>query len=780
VLFRSILVSNNLAITVLCLISCQVKAQVKQPLTPEACTEIRYLAPGDFTSLPPLELSPDGYYVAYVIQVPNIASNDNNNELYVRSMNGASSGNQDPVLSDKLAAAPHWFPDNKHIAVLTRQSGKAVLTRVDITSKTRDVIWEADGDITDYSMDATGDTIVIAVKVDRPRLSLLDAARDSRKGFRLDILSTAHSSNPRRRVYILRRVDEHHWKLAKPVTFISPLSGQKLEDVVDSHDMHISISPDGHYLLMDNIENLSDVPQDGSWGKSLVVQYMKKRKAGGLIVSYLYDVTTGNVSMPLESPVVRYGQWAHDSKSYVEVALAPVMSTWENNDLKESAPNDHDTHLFSVDVRSGKISEVINRAEEAPVGWTRTGDIIVRNQEGTLVTLRNESDQWSKIDAAPIPFEAAAPYAPLVSDGKNAVMEYENASTAPQIVAFDLASRHSWIVAKLNPEVDGMLLPETEPISWTTSTGFKASGLLLLPPDYDPHRRYPLVIEDGSILYSGEFVCDSGASHVSSFARAILADAGIAYLVRYWPGINDWENNYYPKGYPGTLGEAAFKQDLVESVVKFLDQRQLIDPAEVGLVGFSRGGWYVEYTLTHSQTPFKAATATDNVLYSMGEYWYWNDENVSRNEEGLYGGPPYGNTLRNWLDYSISFNLDKIHTPLLMEVMGHGKSYKDPDQPPDNLAIHNEVFRGLSRINKPVEYYYYPNEQHQPVHPQARISSLQRNVDWFRFWLQGYERPNPDDPNQYKRWELMRTKEASSRDGDGSTSVDSEKRGESQ
>jgi hypothetical protein len=41
----------------------------------------------------------------------------------------------------------------------------------------------------------------------------------------------------------------------------------------------------------------------------------------------------------------------------------------------------------------------------------------------------------------------------------------------------------------------------------------------------------------------------------------------------------------------------------------------------------------------------------------------------------------------------------------------------------------------------------------------ARIASLQRNVDWFRFWLQDYRRPNPEDPDQYARWELMRSEE---------------------
>jgi hypothetical protein len=140
----------------------------------------------------------------------------------------------------------------------------------------------------------------------------------------------------------------------------------------------------------------------------------------------------------------------------------------------------------------------------------------------------------------------------------------------------------------------------------------------------------------------------------------------------------------------------------------------------------------------------------------MGEYWYLNNQRTARQWDSMYGGPPYGKSLQNWLDYSISFNLDKFHAPLLMEVMGYGKKYDNPDAPPDNVAMHNEIFVGLTQLHKPVEYYYYPNEEHQPEHPQARIASLQRNVDWFRFWLQGYERPNPEDPDQYKRWERLR------------------------
>jgi hypothetical protein len=122
----------------------------------------------------------------------------------------------------------------------------------------------------------------------------------------------------------------------------------------------------------------------------------------------------------------------------------------------------------------------------------------------------------------------------------------------------------------------------------------------------------------------------------------------------------------------------------------------------------------------------------------------------------MYGGAPYGSGLRNWSDYSVSFNLNKFHTPLLMEEMGYDTPYDNVMAPPLYLVTKFEVFSGLNRLKKPVELYYYPDDEHLPKHPQARLASVQRNVDWYRFWLQGYERPNPEDPGQYLRWHELR------------------------
>jgi len=92
-----------------------------------------------------------------------------------------------------------------------------------------------------------------------------------------------------------------------------------------------------------------------------------------------------------------------------------------------------------------------------------------------------------------------------------------------------------------------------------------------------------------------------------------------------------------------------------------------------------------------------------------------------------------------------------------MEEMGYGTHDDNVAWVvPRNLAVRYEITVALNRLGKAVEMYYYPDETHTPDHPKARIASEQRNIDWYRFWLQGYERPNPDDPDQYKRWEHLR------------------------
>lgn len=742
--------------------SCDLNAQEKRILTPDICTNIRYLERGGLSRESSLQESPDHEKLAYVVQQPDIANNDTHSTLYVTAIETSRNPGPKPILTIARISELQWLPDNRHIAAIVQNHDKTTLALIDTTTGDLSMISNLTEDVDDYSMDRNGDVFAVSVGVTAPHGPSAISTKAINEGYRVAPPAEGNAGSWRmRQIYILQKSSKGVWNQSGPLTLVSPLSGKAFSSLKTGNGMDLSLSPDGTHLLVDNMEDVGDLPS--RWRESPYVTWLGHNFAF-VILDYVYDLATKNVAVPLESPLTRdHAVWSPDSRSFARIALPPVGSMWEKQDMEQGVPNDHNTHLFTVNIETGTVSEVLRRAEQVPLLWTASGDLLIRAGNGIVETLRQSGDQWKEMGSLQIPLPQLSSHSQLIADGSRFLGDYQDVSTAPQLFEYSAKTAKVTVLVKLNPEAENLLLPQVKRIQWKTSTGFLANGVLLLPPDYDPTRRYPLVIENGSILYNGDFVCDSGMSHVSSFVRGILADNGIMYLMRSWPGNDNWERNFYPKGYPGGIAEAAFKLDLVESAIKYLDDRQMIDPGNVGLIGFSRGGWYTEYALTHSRIRYRAASVTDNVEYAYGAYWYLHADRGFQISDEMYGGPPYGDTLQNWKDYSISFNTEKIHTPLLKEVMGYGLKEDDPHRPPNNLSIHFEVFTALSRQDKPVEMYYYPNEEHQVEHPVARISSLQRNIDWFRFWLQGYERPDPEDPDQYKRWELMRMRARSDR-----------------
>jgi hypothetical protein len=112
--------------------------------------------------------------------------------------------------------------------------------------------------------------------------------------------------------------------------------------------------------------------------------------------------------------------------------------------------------------------------------------------------------------------------------------------------------------------------------------------------------------------------------------------------------------------------------------------------------------------------------------------------------ETQVGAPPYGSSLRDWLKYAPPFNAGGVNAAILMEYKGTAE---------DGF----EFFTALNRLGKAVELYRYPNGSHPLDTPFERVASLERNLDWFRFWMQGWEGKAPDyDPGQYDRWQALR------------------------
>jgi len=66
-----------------------------------------------------------------------------------------------------------------------------------------------------------------------------------------------------------------------------------------------------------------------------------------------------------------------------------------------------------------------------------------------------------------------------------------------------------------------------------------------------------------------------------------------------------------------------------------------------------------------------------------------------------------------------------------------------------------EFYAGLRQLGLPVDLIAYPGGSHSLVRPSQRIASTEGALDWFDFWLNGHEVPDPAKGEEYKRWENL-------------------------
>lgn len=216
---------------------------------------------------------------------------------------------------------------------------------------------------------------------------------------------------------------------------------------------------------------------------------------------------------------------------------------------------------------------------------------------------------------------------------------------------------------------------------------------------------------------------------------ASLAEQGIAVLC-----INN------PPGYPLDAIER-FNRSLagVEAAVALLDSEGLIDRARIGMGGLSFGTEVTLWTAVHSDlltTVSVSSVAISPLYYLLGSL----KENVFLAPlEELWGLGAPEETPERWAELSLVYHLERLRTPVLMQ-----SSEQEYVQTLD-YAI------PLLR-EKRADLYVFPHEPHQKFQPRHKLAVYERNLDWFRFWLQGFVDTDARKADQYARWRTMRSR----------------------
>jgi dipeptidyl aminopeptidase/acylaminoacyl peptidase len=280
-------------------------------------------------------------------------------------------------------------------------------------------------------------------------------------------------------------------------------------------------------------------------------------------------------------------------------------------------------------------------------------------------------------------------------DGRTIAYVVERSDRPPEVWIADAAFARARRLTDLHSTVTRMRVGRTRLVRWTGPTGEPLSGALLLPADFEPSKRYPMIVK----VYGG--------SRLSGRLNRFGLEAGVDNL-----------QLLSTRGYAVLLPDAPLRvgsplADLAATVMPGVDSviaMGIADPERLGLLGHSYGG-YSTLAILVQTTRFKAAVSSagfSNLLTQYGEMRADGSAigiSWSERGQGRMGGSPWEFRAR-YLENSPFFFLDRVTTPVLLL---HGGA--DRTVLPTRAE---ETFVALRRLGKEVTLVRYEGEEHHP------------------------------------------------------------------
>jgi dipeptidyl aminopeptidase/acylaminoacyl peptidase len=275
----------------------------------------------------------------------------------------------------------------------------------------------------------------------------------------------------------------------------------------------------------------------------------------------------------------------------------------------------------------------------------------------------------------------------------------------------------------INPQQKDYNWATVELYHWTAFDGRALDGLLYKPEDFDPAKKYPVMIyfyETYSENLYKNIIVQPSWSTVN-----LIFYASRGYIV-FVPDI------VYTPGMPGQSAYNCIVSG-AESLTKF----PWVDKDNMAIQGQSWGGYQVAWLITRTNM-FKAAGAGAPVSNMTSAYggirWesgmsrqFQYEQTQSRIGRDLWNG------LELYLENSALFRLPNVQTPVLI-------MHNDNDGAvPWYQGI--EMFMGLRRLGKPAWLLEYNDEAHNLRERRNRKDLTIRLQQFFDHYLKGAPEP---------------------------------------
>jgi dipeptidyl aminopeptidase/acylaminoacyl peptidase len=611
------------------------------------------------------QISPDGKHVAYEISKTNWEDNAFETEIWIAHV----AAPHDPyqlTSGKKSSSSPRWSPDGKELAFLSDRDGKKQIY----------VIAPMGGEAREVSK---SETAAIAFKWMPDGKALIYTATDA----------DTKAMKDRKEKYGEFEIVKSEYSMTH--LWLQPLDGKaaQLTKGTEFSITGFSISPDGSKIAFGAATN----PTPGASATSDLYTV----GIGDKMVHKIVDMR-GPDSNPVWSP--------NGSQIAFQTANGAEFST-------------SNSRIAVVGITGGATKVLTANFDENPqlLGWNAKG-IFFEGREKTASYLfhldpaTGNSRRIGENDG----FDYTA--ISLTPDGKTAAFLRATPTAYPEVFASPTDSFQPMALTTLGEQIKGFVLAKREVISWKSKDGATIEGVLLKPADFDPKKKYPLLV----VIHGGPTGIDQASIRQErNYPVEMFIAKGAIVLRPNYRGSAGYGENFRALNVRNLgVGDS---WDVLSGVDSLIAQG-FVDPDRMGCMGWSQGG-YISAFLTTTSDRFKAISVGAGI--SDWSTYYVNTDITPFTINYLKATP--------WDDPEIYQKTSPItyvkqaKTPTLIQ---HGELDK-------RVPIPNgyELRQALEDRGVPVKMVVYKGFGHGIDKPKQQRAVMEHNLAWFSKYIWG-------------------------------------------
>lgn len=475
------------------------------------------------------------------------------------------------------------------------------------------------------------------------------------------------------------------------------------------------------------LQNKAITPTEPMPGSSPGGKYITYSKQNDCWIYDLKSKTHLNITQSLRASLPDSLRDLHQD-SYFRVA------GWTPYDKQILLYDTYDIWIITPDGNSyrrithGREKKIHFRIFESPLsddlsnyeGWTHR---TFNADKGLLLEAKGDDGKagYFKWEAAigekPIVYKEAYTSELFVSqDQKSFIYREEQFNISPRIVLQKGKTSH--VFFQSNPHQAQYNWGQSTLIAYQNLKGSKLQALLYYPVNYDPKKKYPMIVNVYEKQSSERYkYINPTLENEAGYNPTVLTNQGYFVLC---PDIVSEKQNEGPSALDCTV--AATKEIIA---------RGLVYPDKIGIIGHSFGGFETCYIITH--TSLYAAAVAGAAITDISSYYYTINWDTGRPTMNYFQSgqlkmerPPY--EIPDIYDRNSPIvHAPKVTTPLL-SYAGKKDNHVDWHQ-----SV--EFYLALRILGKKNVMLLYPQEAHTILDPQSQTDLTQRISQWFAYYL---------------------------------------------